>query len=94
MKKVKCAFLVLVITMMTGTLHSQVQNLAGQWKFRLDADNKGLEERWFDARLPDSIELPGSCEERGFGIKNTVKDPFPMVCGTVFPLRMCMISAC
>ena len=61
--------------MMTGALYSQVQNLAGQWEFRLDADNKGLEERWFDAQLPDSIELPGSCEERGFGIKNTVKDP-------------------
>ena len=75
MKKVKYAFLVIVITMMTAALHSQVQNLAGQWKFRLDADNKGLEERWFDAQLPDSIELPGSCEERGFGIKNTVKDP-------------------
>ena len=67
MKKVKYAFLVIVITMMTGALYSQVQNLAGQWTFRLDAENKGLEERWFDAQLPDSIELPGSCEERGFG---------------------------
>jgi hypothetical protein len=42
-------------------------NLAGSWNFRLDPQNNGSTQRWFDTKLPEKIELPGSCEERGFG---------------------------
>ena len=43
--------------------------LAGQWSFRIDPENVGLEQRWFD-REPDQsicISLPGSTTEGGFG---------------------------
>jgi Glycosyl hydrolases family 2, sugar binding domain len=49
-------------------------SLAGRWKFRLDSANKGESERWYDTKLTDELELPGSCEQRGFGIKNTARE--------------------
>jgi hypothetical protein len=70
------SFFSLVLMLMT-VLASQSQsiNLAGEWRFRLDSANKGLEERWFDTVLPNNIILPASCEEKGFGMQSTVKDP-------------------
>ncbi|MCX5656026.1 MAG: glycoside hydrolase family 2, partial [Planctomycetota bacterium] len=47
------------------------ESLAGEWAFRLDPSNKGIEEKWFDAALPDRIKLPGSTDEGGYGTKNT-----------------------
>jgi len=45
-------------------------DLSGEWRFQLDPKNAGLTEEWFNRTLPESIELPGSCEQRGFGEKN------------------------
>jgi len=42
--------------------------LSGAWRFRLDAKAEGLAAEWFNQKLPDLIELPGSCEQRGFGL--------------------------
>ena len=55
-------------------MYSQVISLAGEWKFALDPENKGLEESWFNEALKQLINLPGSCEEQGFGVKSTVKE--------------------
>lgn len=41
--------------------------LAGKWRFSLDRGDVGENERWFERTLPENIELPGSCEQRGFG---------------------------
>ncbi len=46
-------------------------SLAGQWQFRLDLKREGVAGEWFKTSLPDSIELPGSTEQRGFGVKAT-----------------------
>ncbi len=35
-------------------------DLSGTWKFAMDADKKGIEERYFDKELDDSIRLPGT----------------------------------
>lgn len=43
--------------------------LSGQWRFQLDAQNKGLSEVWHTKVLPDSIKLPGSTEQNGYGVK-------------------------
>ena len=48
---------------------SQNLPLAGQWRFKLDPKNIGIADEWFNQKLPDLIELPGSCEQRGFGKK-------------------------
>ena len=43
--------------------------LAGTWRFGLDPKSQGVTEEWFNRALPDAIEMPGSCEQRGFGYK-------------------------
>lgn len=68
-------FLCFLFTLMKiNVAHSQV-SLAGLWGFRLDPQDQGLSNDWFNNSLNDmNIELPGSCEQRGFGIKNTLRD--------------------
>jgi hypothetical protein len=68
--------LLLVCFLIPVTLCAQVISLAGEWKFALDPDNKGLEESWFNATLKDAIKLPGSCEEQGFGEKSKSKEVY------------------
>jgi hypothetical protein len=67
-------FLIVFLLMTITSSQSQSINLAGQWRFRLDSADKGFSERWFDTMLPDSILMPGSCEQRGYGITNNEKD--------------------
>jgi len=55
-------------------LQSQVISLAGKWNFKLDTANIGLTESWFNKVLDETIQLPGSCEEHGFGVKATVRE--------------------
>lgn len=48
-------------------------DLSGQWAFRLDPDDRGLEENWADGiGFPDSITLPGSLQRQGFGNEPTL----------------------
>jgi hypothetical protein len=42
-------------------------SLAGQWRFALDPQDGGIRDRFFGASLADSIQLPGSLQEQGFG---------------------------
>ena len=43
-------------------------SLAGTWKFRLDAEDVGVAERWYTRQLEDSIRLPGTTDENHKGI--------------------------
>jgi hypothetical protein len=45
----------------------KVISLAGQWLFKLDPADTGEKEKWFNSRLPEHINLPGSTTENGFG---------------------------
>ncbi|MCL4178353.1 MAG: discoidin domain-containing protein [Verrucomicrobia bacterium] len=60
-----------VLLLTTATiLHAakdQPISLAGTWRFELDRANSGVNERWFTRALPDTIQLPGSLQERGYG---------------------------
>lgn len=44
-------------------------SLAGEWRFRLDPDDRGLAERWFEdgAGIADPIQVPGCWQGQGFG---------------------------
>lgn len=42
-------------------------DLSGKWQFYLDPQRKGVSEQWFAKKLPDSIQLPGSLQEQGYG---------------------------
>ncbi|MBN2593826.1 MAG: discoidin domain-containing protein [Sedimentisphaerales bacterium] len=42
-------------------------SLAGRWSFKLDPNDVGQQEKWYADKLDDSIELPGSTAENGYG---------------------------
>ena len=42
-------------------------SLAGQWRFKLDPNNVGIDNHWCTVRLTDRIKLPGSTAENGYG---------------------------
>ncbi|MCV9386650.1 sugar-binding domain-containing protein [Reichenbachiella ulvae] len=46
----------------------QVVDLAGEWQVKLDPEDKGVEEGWFDGpSFPDTLLLPGCLQEQGYG---------------------------
>jgi hypothetical protein len=47
-------------------------SLAGQWSFKLDPKDTGQQEKWYTGKLADSIKLPGSTAENGFGDEPSV----------------------
>ena len=53
---------------------AQTIGLQGTWRFGLDPDDKGTAGQWYCQDLQDSVTLPGSCEEQGFGITMTEPD--------------------
>lgn len=46
--------------------HANEIDLQGQWRFKLDRADTGIEQRWFDETLPDELTLPGSLQSQGF----------------------------
>jgi hypothetical protein len=43
--------------------------LNGTWKFRLDAEDVGVAEKWFAMEFDDTVQLPGTTDENRKGIK-------------------------
>jgi len=48
-------------------------SLAGRWRFRLDPNKAGVEQRWYATRLPGEIKLPGTTDEARLGLPNPAK---------------------
>lgn len=48
-------------------------DLSGQWRFRVDSLDVGVEHKWFNEKLRDRISLPGSMATNGKGDDITVK---------------------
>ena len=47
--------------------HAQQISLAGQWQFAVDRDDKGVNEKWFNRKLSETIALPGSMAQNNKG---------------------------
>ncbi len=47
---------------------TEIIELSGTWKFQLDPEEIGMENKWFNEVLDDSIELPGTTDENRKGI--------------------------
>jgi len=66
--KTRCAVAwLLVWSLSVSTQGTETRSLAGEWRFRIDREDAGLHEAWFNATLPDRIRLPGSLPEQGIG---------------------------
>nr|WP_321356250.1 hypothetical protein [uncultured Draconibacterium sp.] len=35
-------------------------DLSGEWQFRMDPEDEGIDEKWFSQQLPEIVKLPGS----------------------------------
>lgn len=58
----------------SSPLFSQYQiDLSGEWRFAIDRENRGINEKWYSGTLPDKIMLPGSMAENLKGDEVTVK---------------------
>jgi hypothetical protein len=42
-------------------------SLAGKWKFKIDRNNLGINDKWYLLEFKDTITLPGSLQIRGYG---------------------------
>jgi len=63
------AFVFLSITQ----THAQNISLAGKWRFKIDAKDEGVKEKWYSTILPESVHLPGSMAENLKGDNITLK---------------------
>lgn len=50
-----------------NTTHAQSISLAGNWYFQIDRNDAGIGEKWFNKKLSDNIQLPGSMLTNGKG---------------------------
>jgi len=48
-------------------------DLAAEWKFQIDEDDLGMDQKWFDTRLSGRMALPGSMMEAGLGKELTLQ---------------------
>ena len=74
----KLIFLLLIVTGCTSQ-NIDVRNslsLSGEWKFRIDSLDQGIENKWYDELSDETIILPGSMAENGKGDDVTLKTPW------------------
>jgi hypothetical protein len=51
-------------------------DLSGEWNYRLDRDDKGVSEKWYNTGLTDTLRLPGSLAENGIGDSISIHTPW------------------
>ncbi|MBO9151677.1 glycoside hydrolase family 2 protein [Chitinophaga sp. GCM10012297] len=59
----------LIIIFLFASLGASAQTmpLAGKWQYRLDPEDKGVKEEWFNQRFERSLQLPGTLDDAGVG---------------------------
>ena len=70
---VSCCTLVLWGLALSAAPNSNVQSLAGAWRFQLDPGTIGLRTKWFESTLTGQIQLPGSTDEAKVSPLNTAR---------------------
>lgn len=64
--------LCLLLTTPGYSQDTNVINLAGTWHFRMDPGNQGIQKKWYEKNLADTIHLPGSMVQNGKGNPVTI----------------------
>ena len=49
------------------SVHAQVMDLSGTWRFAVDRNDQGISDRWYLRSLDDHVQLPGSMITNGKG---------------------------
>lgn len=71
----------ITLLLLTGLLACSQDNenqmdLAGEWKVRLDRDDVGMAESWYNEEFTQELMLPGSLAENGLGDEISVHTPW------------------
>ncbi|MFZ1291305.1 MAG: sugar-binding domain-containing protein [Melioribacteraceae bacterium] len=70
-KKIKNNFVFLLLTFQiiscSPNNEKDLINLAGNWNFRVDSNDLGVSEKWYNKILDESVNLPGSMADNGKG---------------------------
>ncbi len=72
LQRALCILITLSLLGPAPLLGQESISLEGKWAFRLDRENAGFHEKWFNEALPGQVTLPGSLDEQGIG--NPVKE--------------------
>ncbi|MDR1417266.1 MAG: beta-glucuronidase [Prevotellaceae bacterium] len=59
--------LALLLLVVGAFAQGNIVDLSGPWEFKIDRDDKGATEKWFNNRFDDYINLPGSMPENLLG---------------------------
>jgi hypothetical protein len=64
--------IIVLLLILTGCASNpkEIRNslsLAGEWKFRIDSLDNGIENKWYDSLGTETVKLPGSMAENGKG---------------------------
>ena len=51
-------------------------SLEGEWKFRIDSLDQGLQDNWYEQLSDETVHLPGSMAENGKGDEVTLQTPW------------------
>ena len=73
-RKLSTSFAIALSLILSTAAFAQTVSLEGKWNFALDPKEKGITEQWYNKNLQDVVNLPGSCEEQGKGLKNNDPD--------------------
>src|SRR6185312_11647464 len=81
MKKIYIILFSTVVMMLSTNVKGQQVtkekiDLSGEWSFRIDSLDQGVEQQWFDKNLPGKIKLPGSMTTNNLGDNITVNTPW------------------
>ena len=66
--KTKLLFFICILLLLVCCRQQEQQlSLAGEWLVRLDPDDVGVKEQWYNQLFNEKLQLPGSLQEQGFG---------------------------
>lgn len=68
------SWILLTLFFSLTSIAQQEQTLAGNWQFRLDQSDQGIEQAWYKQPLGGSIMLPGTTDEAHQGTKTVGSD--------------------
>lgn len=74
-------FLYQILSAESVCAQQEIISLAGQWSFQIDKSDEGIKNRWFETKLTDNINLPGSLTTNGKGDDITLATPWT---GSIF----------
>ena len=72
MENIFLFFLIITSCISKQTDVREILSLEGEWKFKMDSLDLGMEKRWCSGKFNESVELPGSMAENEKGDEVTL----------------------